>query len=71
MPVNLDAAKSVAETYPLSPAVRGYVGALTDEIEELRAIITDAIPFIGYQAHVPDILERAEKAVDCAKEGRD
>jgi hypothetical protein len=34
-----------------------------DEIERLRAVITEAIPFIGYQAHVPDILARAEKAV--------
>ena len=36
---------------------------LSAEVERLRAIITDAIPFIGYEAYVPDIKERAEKAV--------
>lgn len=41
---------------------------LKAENAELRRIIMDAIPFIGYSAHVPDLIERAEKAVDYAKE---
>lgn len=40
------------------------VSRMVDEIEALRAIVTDAIPFIGYTAHVPDIKARAEAAVN-------
>lgn len=33
-------------------------------IAGLEAIIIEAIPFIGYEAYVPDILERAMNAVN-------
>lgn len=35
-----------------------------DEVERLKGIITESIPFIGYEAHVPDIVKKAEDAVD-------
>jgi hypothetical protein len=39
------------------------------EIERLRSILREAIPFIGYQAHVPDIVKRAEDAIESKEAG--
>jgi hypothetical protein len=50
---------------------RDIVASQEKEIERLRAVITEAIPFIGYQAHVPDILARAEKAVAYGESSND
>lgn len=34
--------------------------ALQEENAELRKSLKEALPFIGYQAHVPDLIERVE-----------
>ena len=53
----------------------GYWKTQTDilagELAALKALITEIIPFIGYGAHVPGLVKRAEDAVDyaSAKEG--
>jgi hypothetical protein len=34
------------------------------ELAALKALITELVPFIGYEAYVPDLVKRAEDAVD-------
>lgn len=52
-------------------AAADRIDDLEAQVDTLKTIITDAIPFIGYSAHVPDLVERAEKAVDYAKEAKE